>query len=143
VGLATPNDDACFINIDGTSYSWRDGDALLFDETYLHYARNDAQADRLILMCDVERPTWIVGRIVNFFYMRATVVPNTEEDKRGLVNSIFSRLSPNVARVRTLKQTNPRRYRVIKWATNALALLILAGLLVGAIYAVTWLIGLL
>lgn len=146
VGLATPNDDACFINIDGTSYSWRDGDALLFDETYLHYARNDAEADRLILMCDVERPTWIVGRIVNFFYMltmRATVVPNTEEDRRGLVNSIFSRLSPTVARVRTLKQTNPGRYRVIKWVTNTLALLILAGLLIGAIYALTLLIGML
>lgn len=146
VGLATPNDDACLIEIDGQEYSWRDGDALLFDETYLHRAYNGADADRVILMCDVERPTWVVGRIVNFFYMllmRATVVPNTETDKRGLVNSIFSRLAPRVARVRTLKTTHRRRYRLIKHSVNTLLLLVLAGLLVGAIYAVGWLISLL
>lgn len=145
VGLATPNDDACYINIDGTDYSWRDGDDLLFDETYLHYAHNDSDRDRLILMCDVERPTWIVGRIVNFFYMlmmRATVVPNTEDDRRGLVNGIFSGVSPTVARARKLKTTHPRRYRVLKHTLNAILLLILAGLVVGAIYGLSLLFGL-
>lgn len=145
VGLSTPNSDACFIDIDGERYSWRDGDALLFDETYLHHACNGADADRIILMCDVERPTRVIGRVVNFFYMlamRTTVVPNTEADRRGLVNNVFSRLAPGVARVRTLKTTHPRRYKLIKHSVNALLLAVLAGLLVGAIYAVDWLIGL-
>lgn len=35
LGLATPNSDDCFINVDGRSLSWRDGEALMFDETYL------------------------------------------------------------------------------------------------------------
>lgn len=145
VGLATPNDNACYINIDGTDYSWRDGDDLLFDETYLHYAHNDAQRYRLILMCDVERPTWVVGRIINFFYkalMRATVVPNTEEDQRGLVNSIFARVSPTLANVRTLKETNPGRYRAIKYSVNTTLALAVSGLLIGSIYAASVLAGL-
>jgi len=34
LGLSTPNSDQCFINIDGQDYSWRDGEHLVFDETY-------------------------------------------------------------------------------------------------------------
>ncbi|PVY78421.1 beta-hydroxylase [Tamilnaduibacter salinus] len=137
LGLATPNDSQCYINIDGMDYSWRDGDDLLFDETYLHYARNDAAADRLILMCDVERPTWIVGRIVNFFYkglMRLTVVPNDERDKRGLANTIFARVSPTLANVRTLKTSNPARYQTIKYSVNATLGLVVSAAIVGTVY---------
>lgn len=36
LGLATPNDDRCFIEVDGQRYSWRDGQGVVFDETYIH-----------------------------------------------------------------------------------------------------------
>lgn len=139
LGLSTPNDDRCYINIDGQDYSWRDGDDLLFDETYLHYAHNDADQYRLILMCDVDRPTWLVGRIINFFYkrlMRLLVVPNMEGDQRGLANNIFARVSPAAARVRTLKQTNRRRYQAIKYAINILLILVIGGLVWGGFIVV-------
>ena len=35
LGLSTPNSDDCYINIDDQPYSWRDGDALLFDVNLL------------------------------------------------------------------------------------------------------------
>src|SRR5215510_10298097 len=39
LGLVTPTHPGkCRIVIDGTSYSWRDGEDLLFDETFVHYA---------------------------------------------------------------------------------------------------------
>src|SRR5690606_27074209 len=41
LGLATPNSDDCWISVDGTRYSWRDGEAFLFDETCLHHAANE------------------------------------------------------------------------------------------------------
>lgn len=72
--------------IDGTDYDWRDGDDLIFDETYLHYPHNDAKQYRLILMCDVEWPIQLVGRVINFFYkglMRLMVVPNMKGDRRA------------------------------------------------------------
>ncbi|WP_435106143.1 aspartyl/asparaginyl beta-hydroxylase domain-containing protein [Arhodomonas sp. AD133] len=138
LGLATPNDDACYINIDGTDHSWRDGQDLLFDETYRHYAHNDTDRHRLILMCDVERPTWLVGPVVNFVYkglMRATVVPNTDDDRRGFANRVFARLSPLLADIRTLKHTNNARYQVIKHSANAVLLTLVAGVVVGAAYS--------
>ncbi|ESE82035.1 membrane-bound beta-hydroxylase [Salmonella enterica subsp. houtenae serovar 50:g,z51:- str. 01-0133] len=34
-GLSTPNDDRCFIEVDRQRHSWRDGEAVIFDETYV------------------------------------------------------------------------------------------------------------
>ena len=55
ISLDTPNDPECFINVDGKSYFWKNGDAFLFDETYIHYAKNNTSKDRLIF--DVRRKT--------------------------------------------------------------------------------------
>ena len=56
LGLVTPNDDNCAIIVDGQRYSWRDGEEVVFDETYLHWAENKTDKDRIILFCDIERP---------------------------------------------------------------------------------------
>ncbi|MBU0724545.1 MAG: aspartyl/asparaginyl beta-hydroxylase domain-containing protein [Alphaproteobacteria bacterium] len=136
LGLATPNSDACFINIDGQKRSWRDGEVILFDETYLHYVRNDTDSDRLILMCDVRRPLNLFGRLFNVAYQmiaRASVVPNTLEDRRGLANRVFSGLSPVLARTKALKSTNRPLYRVVKWSVNILLVLVPIGLAAGVV----------
>ena len=134
LGLDTPNSDDCYINIDGVSYSWRNGEALLFDETYLHYAKNDSQSYRLILMCDVDRPMNFPGRIINCLYkamMRLTVVPNIEGDKRGLANTLFSRLGPILQKTKLLKQTNTKLYLMIKYSVNFSLFLIAIAMLAG------------
>lgn len=133
LGLATPNSDDCFINIDGSDQSWRDGKVLMFDETYLHYARNDSDQPRLILMCDIDRPTNIFGSLVNFFYKgltRLSVVPNTEADRRGFANRLFSSLAPLLARSKAIKQTNRSLYILLKYSVNTLLLLMVLSLLV-------------
>jgi beta-hydroxylase len=134
LGLMTPNSDNCFINVDTQTYAWRDGQAFVFDETYLHFVKNNTDSYRLILMCDVERPMHLIGRLVNFIYKglaRLTVVPNMEGDKRGLVNATFSSLAPALARAKALKQTNRPAYLVLKYSVNIL-LMILVLTLVGA-----------
>ena len=123
LGLSTPNNDSCFINIDGNTHSWRDGKDLLFDETYLHFAKNNSDSPRLILMCDFERPTNIFGKFFNFLYKglaRLTVVPNMEGDKRGLANRVFSGLAPVLQKTKALKETHPTRYKFIKYSVNGL-----------------------
>ncbi len=137
LGLLTPNTDDCYINIDDVAYSWRDGDALLFDETYLHYANNDSQQYRLILMCDVERPLHLVGRVVNTVYkgfMRLSVVPNLENDKQGLLNRTFAGLTPLLDRTKRLKQTNRALYRTLMYSVNSLLVLAALALMTGALY---------
>ena len=45
LGLVTPNSDDCHIFVDGETYYWRDGEAVMFDETYIHWAENKTDVD--------------------------------------------------------------------------------------------------
>lgn len=140
MGLATPNSDACFINVDGRTQSWRDGEAFLFDETCLHFVRNDTDQYRVILMGDVERPMAWPGRLFNKLYktfMRVMVVPNTPEDERGAGNVVFEKSRKFMAMGQELKRTNKARYKALKFAFNGT----LALLLLGVLYIPVWLIG--
>ncbi|WP_145556398.1 lipid A hydroxylase LpxO [Yersinia canariae] len=120
LGLITPNDDRCFIDVDGTTYSWRDGEGILFDETYIHYAENQSGQDRLILFCDIERPMryrwaqWVnhwLGRNL----MSAATAPNNEGDRTGGVNRIFKYVYAVRKVGKRLKAWNRRIYYLIKW----------------------------
>lgn len=94
LGLATPNDDRCFIDVDGERHSWRDGEGVVFDETYIHWAINGSESDRIILFCDVERPMryrWM-GAFNRWFgrtVMTAAASPNETGDQVGLVSKLF------------------------------------------------------
>ena len=59
-GTVHPNDPACFIEVDGERH-WRDGEAVVFDETFIHYAENATEHNRIILFCDIERPLTQAG----------------------------------------------------------------------------------
>jgi beta-hydroxylase len=65
LGLLTPNSDKCALMLDGKSYAWRDGEELLFDQTYLHSAINQTDIVRVILFCDVEK-TQLMGGAKQF-----------------------------------------------------------------------------
>lgn len=139
LGLATPNADNCFINVDGQPYAWRDGEAFLFDETRLHFARNDSDEPRLILMCDVERPMRPLGRLINCAYKglaRLTVVPNLPGDRRGLANRVFAGLMPALTRSKALKQSHRRTYKLLKYTVNSLLALLITGSALGVIHLV-------
>ena len=115
-----PNDDRCFIEVDGERYSWRDGEGVMFDETYLHYAENQSGQNRLILFCDIERPMryrW--AQAVNHWLgrnlMSAATAPNEEGDRTGGVNKMFKYIYA-IRRVgKRLKARNRTGYYIIKW----------------------------
>ena len=71
LGLVTPNSDACCIEVAGEKYSWRDGEGVLFDDTFVHHVRNDTSSVRIVLFCDILRPLNFVGRLVNAVCLRA------------------------------------------------------------------------
>ena len=84
LGLATPNDDRCFIDVDGQRYSWRDGEGVVFDETFIHYAENRSGQNRLILFCDIERPMktrWAQG--LNHWLGRNVVAAGASPNDAG------------------------------------------------------------
>ena len=128
LGLATPNDDGCYIDVDGEKYSWRDGEAVIFDETYIHYAANTTEHNRIILFCDVERPLkyrWATAfnRWFSRNVMAAAAAPNDANDKTGGINRLFTRIYKIRERGKALKKRNRTRYYLEKWAVVAALLL--------------------
>lgn len=127
LGLRTPNSDDCFISVDGETYSWRDGEAVLFDETYIHYVENNTDQSRLILFCDVERP--LATKFANNFnrwfsrnVMAASAAPNDDNDDTGGINRLFGKVYKFREQGKKLKAANKPIYLLIKWTLLALPL---------------------
>ncbi|MCK9509768.1 MAG: aspartyl/asparaginyl beta-hydroxylase domain-containing protein [Pigmentiphaga sp.] len=119
LGLDTPNDDGCFIEVDGERYSWRDGQSVIFDETYIHWAENTTGQTRTILFCDIERPLrygW-ASRFNRWFsrtFMTAASSPNDSGDQTGWVNKAF-RISWQLGQYRRrLKAWNRTVYQLVR-----------------------------
>jgi beta-hydroxylase len=126
LGLSTPNSDDCTIWIDGNAHSWRDGEDIVFDETYIHWARNDTDRDRIILFCDVTRPlhTRFMRAISDFMNKRVFKVTrsrNEDTEPSGILNLV----TPYVFRFKEVfaraKAYNRRLYYGSKYAIGATA----------------------
>lgn len=123
LGLATPNDPGCYIEVDGQRYHWRDGEAVMFDETYIHHAENTTEQQRVVLFCDVERPLRSVAmrwfnRVFAKYVMAAASSQNveTEAESVGVINRFFRHLYALRLKAKALKASNRRLYYVGKWA---------------------------
>ena len=129
LGLRTANSDQCWIDVDGQRYSWRDGEAVVFDETFVHSAENKTDVDRLILFCDVERPLWGPFAAVNRFMIRhvmsATSTQNVEGEHIGAINRAFGTLFRIKQAGQDLKARNRRLYYTIKYALIVVVLALL------------------
>lgn len=94
LGLITPNSPDCQIQVDGIPYYWRDGEDVLFDETYIHRAENHSGQTRVILFCDVERPlrtglARAYNRFVGRYVAAATASRNEGSEHLGGLNHAF------------------------------------------------------
>jgi beta-hydroxylase len=94
LGLVTPNNDDCYISVDGQKYSWRDGEAVMFDETFIHHAENKTDTNRIILFLDVKRPVdfkWVdwINEIFSRLVVAGSATKNIKGDKVGYLNRAF------------------------------------------------------
>lgn len=65
LGLRVPDDrENCWLRVDDRICHWREGEVLLFDDTYEHEVRNDTDQVRVVLFVDIDRP---MDRVGNFF----------------------------------------------------------------------------
>ena len=120
LGLQTPNDPGCYIDVDGQRYHWRDGEAVMFDETYIHHAANTTDQPRVILFCDVERPLWGSPlRWFNRFFAKhvraAASTQNVAGEPIGGVNKVFSQGYKLRALAKEFKRGNRTAYYIGKW----------------------------
>ena len=94
LGLVTPNSDNCYIKVDDTRSAWKDGEHILFDETFIHEAHNETDQQRIILFADVHRP--MRYQIVNKFnhwvsdhIIKITASQNDKIEQVGFLNKFF------------------------------------------------------
>jgi len=120
LGLITPNSDDCYILVDGNKHSWRDGQDVLFDETFIHEAYNKTDQHRIILFADVHRPMkfrmvdklnhWISNNI-----MKVSATQNDETEKVGAFNKLFEKFYTVRTLSRKLKRWNRSVYISLKY----------------------------
>ena len=57
LGLQVPPPESglCYISVDGQTYDWKEGEGILFDETYKHFVENSTKFRRIVLFLDVKR----------------------------------------------------------------------------------------
>ena len=120
LGLKTPNSDACMITIDGQPYSWRDGEDILFDETYIHSAENGTSDQRIILFCDIHRPLKIkildtFSRFVSKKVIKASATQNEEGEQIGFLNLIFGQFYKLRLIAKKIKKWNRPVYKSLKF----------------------------
>jgi len=130
LGLITPNSDDCLIFVDGQPYSWRDGEDIVFDETFVHWAENKTDQTRVILFCDVERPLRTpvmraINRLVSRVLGQATATQNIETEHVGAVNRLYAFAHRMGERKKAFKRRYPLGY---KFGRYALILLVLGWL---------------
>jgi beta-hydroxylase len=120
LGLVTPNSPDCFIDVDGERYYWKDGEAVMFDETYIHYAANKTGHQRIVLFCDIERPVYTkVVQVFNRWFgkhvMSAAASKNVDSEQVGFVNVLFGYVYHLRNKAKQLKAKQRSLYYIGKW----------------------------
>ncbi len=62
LGLIIPKEGECYIMNGGVKYVWREGEDILFDDTYRHAVWNNTEETRVVFFADVLRtdlPAWL------------------------------------------------------------------------------------
>lgn len=121
LGLVTPNHPDCFIEVDGQRYHWKDGEAVMFDETFIHHAANKTEQQRVVLFCDVERPLWTApvrwfNRLFARYVMAAASSQNVDGEGVGMLNRLFSGFYKLRLQSKKLKERSRQTYYLLKWA---------------------------
>jgi aspartate beta-hydroxylase/beta-hydroxylase len=56
LGLVVPKEDPPSIRIKDVHYTWKEGESLLFDDSWDHEVINKSPGDRVVLIVDIRRP---------------------------------------------------------------------------------------
>lgn len=62
--------DQCWLRVDEERCHWREGEVLLFDDTYEHEVYNNTDEQRVVLFMDIDRPMDWLGTFVNGALLR-------------------------------------------------------------------------
>ncbi|MEM8800702.1 MAG: aspartyl/asparaginyl beta-hydroxylase domain-containing protein [Pseudomonadota bacterium] len=71
LGLIIPDDLGCRMQVSDQIIRWREGELVVFDDTYEHEVWNETDDRRLVLLLHVRRPLRQPGRLLNSLFFWA------------------------------------------------------------------------
>ena len=75
LGLIVPKTDPPSIRVKDKIYTWKEGESILFDDTWEHEVYNKSSEMRVVLLIDILRPLPLFFHLLNKlckFYLRNT-----------------------------------------------------------------------
>jgi len=75
LGVRVPKDDPPLIRVAGREYVWKEGEGVLFDDSWPHEVINRSHEPRVVLIVDLPRPLPLVPRLVNKFVLWGLAAP--------------------------------------------------------------------
>ncbi|MFD1693056.1 aspartyl/asparaginyl beta-hydroxylase domain-containing protein [Azotobacter chroococcum] len=86
LALVTPTPaERCRIQVAEQTASWREGECLVFDDTYPHEVWNDTEETRVVLLIQFKRPLRLPGRLLGDLFLGAVRrSPFVQEARRNL-----------------------------------------------------------
>jgi len=76
LGLRVPQDHPPLIRVAGREYVWKEGEGVMFDDSWPHEVVNHSREPRVVLIVDVPRPMPLVPRLVNNFVLWGVAGPS-------------------------------------------------------------------
>ena len=73
LALHVPKENDCFIMINDEKYFWREGEGVLFDDTFIHTVSNNTSDYRVVLFLDIKKASNAFINSVNNFLLRLIV----------------------------------------------------------------------
>jgi len=75
LGVRVPKDDPPLIRVAGQEYVWKEGEGVLFDDSWPHEVINHSREPRVVLIVDLPRPMPLVPKLVNSFMLWGLAAP--------------------------------------------------------------------
>ncbi|HEY0413002.1 MAG TPA: aspartyl/asparaginyl beta-hydroxylase domain-containing protein [Allosphingosinicella sp.] len=84
LGIVVPaRREACRMQVDEEMLSWKQGEVLVFDDTYHHEVWNDTDEQRVILLIQFRRPTGLAGRLLGGLFLAGVRHSRFVQDARS------------------------------------------------------------
>jgi aspartyl/asparaginyl beta-hydroxylase (cupin superfamily) len=75
LGVRVPKDDPPLIRVAGREYVWKEGEGVMFDDSWPHEVINRSREPRIVLIVDVPRPLPLLPRLVNNLVLWGLAAP--------------------------------------------------------------------
>ena len=86
LGLIIPEGE-CFILVNGEKYSWKEGDHVLFDDTYKHEVWNKTDGRRVVLFIDVLREKGLPKPMIAINKWMFSILRNSKKLQKAAKNA--------------------------------------------------------